>query len=173
VRAGAERALDLRVEARDVSAAPDQQGRDAVAELDGHVAAVSHGNEHEPRVVSLVNTQTAECDAAHDAPRHDHPDADPETNLYVHTATSERACRQQDDDVVAARFGALGWLGSEGQHRARAGAQQYACRHDLEPFRHHLSVHRSVRRVDSDLFGTVVPHLDRSRPRRRQDQAGG
>jgi hypothetical protein len=71
---GAESALGVRGEPRQVSAAPDQQSRDAVAELDSHVATVRDGNEHE----ALVNEQTAECDAANDAPRDDHPDADPE-----------------------------------------------------------------------------------------------
>jgi hypothetical protein len=115
--------LGVGVEARQVSAAPDQQSSDTVAKLDGHVAAVRDGDEHEPRVASLVHAQTAECEAAHDSPGHDHPDADPEAHLHVDPTTAQRACRQQDEHVVVARFGASGLFCSEGQDRARAGAE--------------------------------------------------
>jgi hypothetical protein len=81
-------------EARQVSAAPDERSRDAVAELDGHVAAVRDGDEHEPRIAPFEYAQTAECEAAHDAPRHDHPDADSKAHLHVDTATAQWACRQ-------------------------------------------------------------------------------
>jgi hypothetical protein len=158
--------LDVGVEARQVSAVPGQQSRDSVAELDGHIAAVRDGHEHE----SFANDQTAECDAAHDPPRHDDPDVDPKADLHVDAATPERPCRQQDEYVVVARFGVLGLLCSQGQHRARAGAEQYACRHDVEPLRQSLSADRSACGIDSDLFGAVVPHIDRSRARHRQDE---
>jgi hypothetical protein len=166
-------ALGSVFEARQVSAAPSQRSRDAVAELDGHVAAVHDGDEHEPRVAPFVDAQTAECEAAHDGPWHDYLDADPEPHLQVDAGAAQRACRQQDEGIVVARFGAFGLLGSDGQHRARAGAEYYARRHDLQPLRHRLAARRSPRRADDHLFGTVVPHPDRSRARHRQDEPCG
>jgi hypothetical protein len=71
-----------------VSAAPDQQRSYAAAELNGHVAAVRDGNEHEPRVMAPVDANAAECETAHDATGHDHPDADPEAHLHIDATTA-------------------------------------------------------------------------------------
>jgi hypothetical protein len=99
--------LGSEIEASQVSTTSDQRSSDAVVELNGDVAAVHDGDEHEPRVAPLVDAQTAECEAAHDAPGHDHPDADPEAHLHVDARTTQRARRQQDEEVVVARFGAF------------------------------------------------------------------
>jgi len=73
-------------------AAADQQRRDVAAELDGDVAAVRDRDEHEPRVAPPVDAKTAECEAAHDAPGHDHPDADAEAQLDIDATAAQRAC---------------------------------------------------------------------------------
>jgi len=73
---------------------PEQQRSDAAAELDGHVAAVRDRDEHEPRAARSVDAKAAECDVAHDAPRHGHPDADPKAHLHIDATTAQRACRQ-------------------------------------------------------------------------------
>jgi hypothetical protein len=75
-------------------AAPDERSRDAVAELDGHVAAVRDRNEQQPRSASPLDAKTAEGEVAHDAPGHDHPDADPEAHLHLDATAAQRACRQ-------------------------------------------------------------------------------
>jgi len=74
--------------------APDQQRSDAAAKLDGHIAAVHDRDEDEPRVMAPAHAKTAECEAAHDAPGHDHPDADPKAHLHIDATTAQLACRQ-------------------------------------------------------------------------------
>jgi len=73
---------------------PEQQRSDAAAEPDGHIAAVRDRDEHEPCIAPPVDAKTAECQAAHDAPGHDHPDADPEAHLHIDATTAQRACRK-------------------------------------------------------------------------------
>jgi hypothetical protein len=74
--------------------APNQQCTDAAAELDGHVAAVRDRDEHEACAAPLLDAKNAECDLAHDAPGHDHSEADPEAHLHIDATTAQRACRQ-------------------------------------------------------------------------------
>jgi len=62
--------------------------------LDGHVAAVRDRNGHEPRIASPMDAKSAEGEAPHDAPGHDHPDADPEAHLHIDATAAHRACRQ-------------------------------------------------------------------------------
>jgi len=107
-----------------VSSAPEEQRSDAAAELDGHVAAVRDRDEHEPGAAAPVDTKTAECEATHDATGHDHPDADPEADLHIDATTAQRACRQQDDDMMVAGFRASGRLHSECQHPALTRAER-------------------------------------------------
>jgi hypothetical protein len=77
-----------------LSTASQQQSSDAAAELHGHVAAIRDRHEDEPRVAPPVDAKTAECDPAHDAPGHDHPDADPKAHLHIDATTVLRAGRQ-------------------------------------------------------------------------------
>jgi hypothetical protein len=86
--------LGPRAEVGLLSTASQEQGSDAAAELHGHVATVRDRDEDEPRVAPPVDAKTAECDPAHDAPAHDHPDADPKTHLHIDATTVQRACRQ-------------------------------------------------------------------------------
>jgi hypothetical protein len=74
--------------------ASQQQRSDAAAELDGHVAAVRDRNEHQPRIASPMEAKTAECEVPHDAPGHNHPDADPKAHLHVDTTAAQWARRQ-------------------------------------------------------------------------------
>ena len=74
--------------------ASQQQRSDAAAELDGHVAAVRDRNEQQPRSASPLDAKTAEGEVAHDAPGHDHPDADPKAHLHVDTTATQWARRQ-------------------------------------------------------------------------------
>ena len=83
-----------RAEPRQSLAAPNQQRSDAAAELDGHVAAVRDRDEHEPCAAPLLDAKNAQCDLAHDAPGHDHSDADPEAHLHIHATTAKRARRE-------------------------------------------------------------------------------
>ncbi len=94
VGSGKERTLGARPEARQLSAVSDERRSDAAPELDGHVAAVRDRDEHEPRVAPPVDAKIAECDVAHDAPGHDHPDADPKAHLHIDPTTAQGACRQ-------------------------------------------------------------------------------
>jgi hypothetical protein len=73
---------------------PEQQSGNAAAEWDCHVAAVRDGDEHEPCVARPAQAKAAECGVAHDAPGHDHPDADAKAQLHVDATTAQRACRQ-------------------------------------------------------------------------------
>jgi len=41
-----------------------------------------------------MEAKTAECDVPHDAPGHDHPDADPKAHLHVDATAAQWARRQ-------------------------------------------------------------------------------
>jgi hypothetical protein len=166
--------LARRAESRQLLVAPDQRRSDAAAELDGHVAAVRDRNEDDPRVALPVDAKAAECEAAHDAPGHDHLDADPKAHLHIDAPTAQRACRQQDEDVMVARFCASGRLDAERQDRALSRPEQCVCGHDPEPRPcGRLAAERSPLNVDHDPLFTVVPQLDRSRARRRKFESCG
>jgi hypothetical protein len=122
--AGEQRTLGTRTEARQRLTASDQQRSDATAKVHGHVAAVRDRDEHEPRIAPPLDTKTAECEAAQDAPGHDHPDADPEAHLHVDAITAQRACRQEDEDIMVARFGASRRPYSERHDRALTRAER-------------------------------------------------
>jgi hypothetical protein len=83
--------LGARAEAPHLSAAPEQRSRDAAAELHSHVAAIRDRDEQEPRAAPLVDAKAAERELAHDAPGHDHPDADPKAHLHIDATTAQRA----------------------------------------------------------------------------------
>jgi hypothetical protein len=86
--------LSTGAEARQPLAMPDQRRSDVAAELDGHVASIRDGDQHIPRVAPAVDAKTAQCEAAHNAPRHYNSDADPEADLHVDATAAQRACRQ-------------------------------------------------------------------------------
>ena len=58
------------------------------------VAAVRDRNDHEPRIASPMEAKTAEYEMPHDAPGHDHPDADPKPHLHVDATAAQWARRQ-------------------------------------------------------------------------------
>jgi hypothetical protein len=78
--------------------------------LHRHVAAIRDRDEEKPSVPPSVDAEPAECDVAHNASRHDHPDADPEPHLHVDATTAQGACRQEEHDLMLARFRAYGRL---------------------------------------------------------------
>jgi hypothetical protein len=92
--AGEQRTLGTRTEARQRLTASDQQRSDAIAKVHGHVAAVRDRDEHEPRAARPVDAKSAQRKVSHDAPGHDHPDADAEAQLHIDATTAERACCQ-------------------------------------------------------------------------------
>ena len=91
---GMQRTSSMKAEVRQLLTASQQQRSDTVAELDGHVAAVRDRNEQQPRSASPLDAKTAEGEVAHDAPGHDHPDADSEAHLHLDATAAQRACRQ-------------------------------------------------------------------------------
>ena len=112
--------MGSRPEAGLLLTASQQPRSDAAAELDGHVAVVRDRDEHDPCVALPVDAKVAECEAAHDAPGHDHPDAHSKANLHIDAPTAQRACRQLDEDLMVARFRESGRLDAERQDRALA-----------------------------------------------------
>lgn len=75
-------------------AAADQRCCDVATESHGHVAAVRHRDEEKPRVALSVDAKPAQREVAHDAPGHDHPDADPKAHLHVDATAAQWARRQ-------------------------------------------------------------------------------
>ena len=172
--AGAQRRSGARAEARQLSPAPDEQGSDAAAELHGHVAAVRDRNEHEPGIATAMNAKTAQVDAAHDPPGHDHPDADPKAQLHIDAITAQRACRQQHENTTATGLRPSRRPCADRQDRALAGTEQHACGQDLQPhLRRGLPADPSPRNVDCDPLSTIVPQLDPSRAWRGECQPSG
>ena len=107
-------------EARDPVAATGQPSRDVPAKMDGHVASVRYGDEHELRVLPALHAKTAEDDATHDATRHDDSETDPEAHADLDRITTQRARRHQDEGPVTARFCAPGRAHAECQGRTVA-----------------------------------------------------
>ena len=132
---------------------------------------VRDGNEDDPRVALPVEAKAAECEAAHDASGHGHPDAHSKAHVHIDASTAHRACRQLDEDLMVARLRASGRPDAERQERALARPEEDVGGHDPEPrLRDRLAAERSPRNVDHDPLGTIVPQLDRSRARRRNRQ---
>jgi hypothetical protein len=71
-----------------------------------------------------MEAKTAECDVPHDAPGHDHPDADPKAHLHVDASAAQRARRQQNEELMVAGLRASGRRCSECHDRALARAKQ-------------------------------------------------
>ena len=92
--AGEQRGSGAGTEARQLFAAPDQRRGDVAAELQSHVAAVRDRDEHRPHAALPMDAKAAQSEAAHDAPRHAHPDADPKAQLHIDATTAQRACPQ-------------------------------------------------------------------------------